>query len=294
MNFQLLITLLFSTTSGVIASPDEIPWVKSVVSSMTKQFESCVNYIGPTGTATLALKTHSVTKVTATPTATSYWLEEIKHQGIAAFNPDPSTYVVFRNVKDFGAVGEYLQSHELLHLLTPSGDGITDDTIAINNAISSGGRCGPGTCSSSTTTPAVVYFPAGTYLISSSIIDYYYTQIIGNPNSLPTLKATANFSGFGLIDGDLYGADGLGFGDTNVFYRQVRNLIFDLTAIPSTSSATGIHWPTAQATSLQNCVFLMSDAPGTQHEGIFIEDGESIVSFKEPSKRTELTVLLVS
>jgi glucan 1,3-beta-glucosidase len=155
-----------------------------------------------------------------------------------------------------------------------SGDGITDDTAAINLAISNGGRCAPGACASSTTSPAIVYFPAGTYLISSSIIDYYYTQIIGNPNSLPILKAIANFTGFGLIDGDLYGANGLDFGATNVFYRQVRNLVFDLTGIPSSSAATGIHWPTAQATSLQNCVFRMSDAPGTQHQGIFIEQGK--------------------
>ena len=36
----------------------------------------------------------------------SYWLADITHQGISAFNPDPSTYTVFRNVKDFGAAGE--------------------------------------------------------------------------------------------------------------------------------------------------------------------------------------------
>lgn len=35
-----------------------------------------------------------------------FWLEDIKHQGIAAFNPDPSSYQVFRNVKDFGAKGD--------------------------------------------------------------------------------------------------------------------------------------------------------------------------------------------
>ena len=98
-----------------------------------------------------------------------------------------------------------------------SGDGVTDDTAAINNAISSGNRCAPGKCESSTTTPAVVYFPAGTYIISSSIIDYYFTQIIGNPNSLPILRATPNFRGLGLIDGDQYQAGGvLGFGATNV------------------------------------------------------------------------------
>jgi glucan 1,3-beta-glucosidase len=98
----------------------------------------------------------------------SYWLEDIKHQGLASFNPNAthlpfgwnSTYQVFRNVKDYGAVG----------------DGRTDDTAAIQRAISDGFRCGPG-CQSSTQTPAVVYLPAGTYLISASIVDYYYTQV---------------------------------------------------------------------------------------------------------------------
>jgi glucan 1,3-beta-glucosidase len=36
---------------------------------------------------------------------------------------------------------------------------------------------------------------------------------------------------------------------------------------------SGIHWPTAQATSLQNIVFQMSTASGNQQEGIFIESG---------------------
>ncbi|KAF2086268.1 glycoside hydrolase family 55 protein [Saccharata proteae CBS 121410] len=188
-----------------------------------------------------------------------YWLETMKHQGVSAFNGDAS-YKVFRNVKDYGA----------------KGDGITDDTAAINRAISDGNRCGPANCQSSTTTPAVVYFPAGTYLISTSIIDYYYTQLIGNPNCLPTLKATSGFSGFGLIDGDKYQPSGnLGFGSTNVFYRQIRNFIIDMTSIPATAAATGIHWPTAQASSLQNLVFKMSSNSGTQHQGIFIESGSA-------------------
>jgi len=119
----------------------------------------------------------------------------------------------------------------------------------------------------------VVYFPSGTYLLSSSILDQYYTQIIGNPNDPPTLKATASFTGFGLIDGDKYYTANLNWGSTNVFFRQVRNLIFDTTAVPITSSLAAIHWPTAQATSLQNLVFQMSTAAGTQHVGIFCESG---------------------
>ena len=153
---------------------------------------------------------------------------------------------------------------------------MTDDTAAINSAISAsvngGVRCGQG-CASTTTTPAVIYFPAGTYLISSSIMDYYYTQLIGDATNPPTLKATEGFSGFGLIDGDHYYTPNLNWGSTNVFYRQVRNFIFDLTSIAPGSAATGIHWPTAQATSLQNIVFQMSAAPGTQHVGLFCESG---------------------
>lgn len=141
--------------------------------------------------------------------------------------------------------------------------------------MSDGGRFSPASRDSSTTTPAIVYFPAGTYIISSSIIDYYFTQIIGNPNSLPVIKATPGFTGLGLIDGDQYQGDGnQGWISTNVFFRQIRNLILDLTAIPPGTAATGIHWPTGQATSIQNVHIKMSSGAGTQHQGLFIENGK--------------------
>ena len=137
-----------------------------------------------------------------------------------------------------------------------------------------GNRCAPGSCSSSTNKAAIVYFPSGTYLVSSSIIMYYQTVMLGNPNGLPVLRATAGFSGFGVIDGDQYQAGGkLGFGSTNVFWRQVRNFRIDMTQIPASSASTGIHWPTAQATSIQNVIINMSAATGTQHQGIFVEEG---------------------
>ena len=47
-----------------------------------------------------------------------------------------------------------------------------------------------------------------------------------------------------------------------------------MTSIPAETTATGLHWPTSQATSLQNVVFQMSSAPGTQHTGLFCESGE--------------------
>jgi glucan 1,3-beta-glucosidase len=153
---------------------------------------------------------------------------------------------------------------------------VTDDTAAINRAISDGGRFGPASGESSSTTPAIIYFPAGTYLVSTSIIDYYFTQLIGNPNSPAVIKATAGFTGLGVIDGDQYQSTGnQGWTSTNVFARQIRNLVLDLTAIPATSGATGIHWPTSQATSLQNVEIRLNADSGTQAQGIFIENGKS-------------------
>lgn len=147
--------------------------------------------------------------------------------------------------------------------------------LTFDRAISAGNTCGQG-CTSTTTTPAVIYFPAGTYMISSPINPAYFTQLIGNPNGVPTIKALASFPnshGFALIDADPYYTSNLNWGSTNVFYRQVRNFVIDMTNIPATTSINGIHWPTSQATSLQNVVFQMSSASGTQHVGIFCESG---------------------
>jgi hypothetical protein len=59
-----------------------------------------------------------------------YWMETITH-GQMPLQPGP--YAFFRNVKNFGA----------------KGDGSTDDTAAINAAVSAGNRCGLG-CGSTT------------------------------------------------------------------------------------------------------------------------------------------------
>ena len=53
----------------------------------------------------LALSYALITILTSKVTAeSSFWLEDIKHQGVAAFSSN-SSYQVFRNVKDFGAKG---------------------------------------------------------------------------------------------------------------------------------------------------------------------------------------------
>ncbi|KAJ4488491.1 exo-beta-1,3-glucanase [Lentinula aciculospora] len=188
-----------------------------------------------------------------------YWLESITHQGTAAYNAAPSSYQVFRNVMDFGA----------------KGDGVTDDTAAINSAISSGDRCGLGSCNSSTVTPAVVFFPSGSYLISTPLDLYYYTQLIGDAKNPPVLLASADFAGMAVIDADIYLAGGSEwYAPTNNFFRSVRNFVIDLTQVPATNSqGTGIHWQVSQGTSLMNLVFEMSTEADTAHQGIWMENG---------------------
>ncbi|KAK4135130.1 glycoside hydrolase family 55 protein [Trichocladium antarcticum] len=190
-----------------------------------------------------------------TPACTDFWLEKIAHRGVAPFAG--SGYKVFRNVRDYGA----------------KGDGINDDTQAINKAISDGDRCGPG-CTGSTKTPALIYFPPGTYMVSSPIIDFYYTNLIGNPGCLPVLKATPDFEGAWLLDTNQYQPAGdLAWGATNVFWRQVANLVLDLSGVAPETKMVGLHWPSSQSTSLSNMVFKMSEEKGNQHQGLFIEQG---------------------
>ncbi|KAI0732077.1 exo-beta-1-3-glucanase [Fomitopsis betulina] len=188
-----------------------------------------------------------------------YWLQNIAHQGYAPYASSPSSYSVYRNVKDYGAAG----------------DGVTDDTAAINSAISSGSRCGDG-CGSSTTTPAVVFFPQGTYVISAPIIAYYYTVLVGDAKVPPTLLASSNFSGIAVIDADPYIPNGYGaqwYVNQDNFYRSVRNFVIDLRQTSDTSGVAGLHWQVSQSTSLVNIVVEMSTASDTTQEGIYMENG---------------------
>ncbi|KAM4054323.1 pectate lyase superfamily protein [Hirsutella rhossiliensis] len=194
----------------------------------------------------------------ATGNAATWWMSSIKRQGSVPYTNNRESYQVFRNVAEFNA----------------KGDGSTDDTEAINEAISSGGRCGLG-CNSSTTTPAIIYFPPGVYSISDSIIPYYYTHLIGDARNPPTIKVRGDFKKPFVIDADPYGADGkTWWRSRDNFFRQIRNFKIDLTDADG-KNITGIHWPVAQATSLQNIEFNMAKHTNESavQQGLFIEDG---------------------
>ena len=198
-----------------------------------------------------------VSRGSIAPRDEAYWVAGVKHQGLVAFG-NSTEYQVFRNVKEFGA----------------KGDGSTDDTAAINKAIASGNRCGAG-CDSSTVTPALVYFPSGTYRVSKPVVQYYYTQMIGDANNLPVIKGTKDFAGMALVDADPYEDDGSNwYTNQNNFFRSIRNFVIDLTDMPQGSGA-GIHWQVGQATSLQNIRFEMVKGGGSanQQQGIFMDNG---------------------
>ncbi|KAF8634219.1 hypothetical protein AX17_004266 [Amanita inopinata Kibby_2008] len=193
--------------------------------------------------------------------SSTFWMADasLHNLGTSPFNTNPD-YKVFRNVQtDFGA----------------KGDGVNDDTAAINMAINATGRCGQG-CNSTTITPAVVYFPPGNYRVTSPIIPFYFTSLVGDYNNKPTLIADANFNGIAVIDADPYIPGGNGanwWTNQNNFFRSVRNFVIDVTAMPPSVYGTGIHWQVGQATSLINIDFHMSSASGTKHQGIFMENG---------------------
>ncbi|KAJ6524176.1 exo-beta-1,3-glucanase [Mycena capillaripes] len=134
------------------------------------------------------------------------------------------------------------------------------------------------------TTPAAVYFPGGTYRVTKPIVPFYFTSLVGDFKNKPILKADANFVGVAVIDADPYvqgqsNPDGSGVNwwvNQNNFFRSVRNFVIDTTAMPPTTTATGIHWQVGQATSIINVDIKLvraTDNANTKHQGIFAENG---------------------
>lgn len=100
----------------------------------------------------------------------TYWLDQQDHtgnaRGYAPFLPGDFSYPVYRNVKSYHAVG----------------DGITDDTQALQNAINDDGKGGNRYNNEVTTRPAQVFVPGGTYLLTKQLDLRLNTILVGDPN----------------------------------------------------------------------------------------------------------------
>lgn len=168
--------------------------------------------------------------------ASKFWYENIKHNGISASIPNGSNWTVFRNVKDYGA----------------KGDGIADDSAAVQRAITTGNSASTRETGhfGSTGQPAVVYFPAGTYLVKATIRSAVGTVLMGDPLDKPTIKAAADFSGTQL----LFGRDKQFTGLVG-FYHGVKSLVLDTTAV--TKTITLLEWSVSQNNILSDVVFRM-------------------------------------
>jgi hypothetical protein len=116
---------------------------------------------------------------------------------------------LFVNVKDFGAIG----------------DGVTDDTAAIQVAldsvrVSASGRNG-----------ALVFFPAGTYLISNSIKTYANVMIMGVGRRGSTLLLKAGSTADAMI---------VRQGGTDGYWVQIKDICLDGQASQQSIAADGI------------------------------------------------------
>lgn len=186
-------------------------------------------------------------------TASSFWLENIKHEGLSPFYGDGTSWKVFRNVKDYGAIG----------------DGNHDDTTAIQNAITDGNRAShPGGV---TGTPALVYIPGGTYKISSSLWLTLQTSLVGNPNDMPVIKPTDSVGANYVIEANDHRTQG-----TNNFYISIRNIKIDTTGISPSTQVKALNWGVSQATSLTNVEIVMPTGTDCQHTGIVMVDFQNV------------------
>ncbi|SLM34703.1 exo-beta-- [Lasallia pustulata] len=180
----------------------------------------------------------------------TFWYEQITHNGESPFIPDGSQWKIFRNV-----VTGY----------SADNSGNTASNVNIQNAINDGSPTPNSRNTNSlgnTGQPAVVYFPGGTYTLNAPLQLYLGTVLMGNPLNPPTLKAGPSFSGNVLIEAMDPSRPAI-----NNFYIAIKNLNFDSTNINKATTFTILDWSVAQGTQLSNCVFNMPSS-STGHTGV--------------------------
>lgn len=152
------------------------------------------------------------------------------------------------------------------------GDGNTDDTKALQNALNADGQGGNRYRNGVTIRPAVVFVPGGTYKISTPVDMRLNTILIGDPNDPPIFKATSNFNGDALI----HGYDNAAGDPTTNFFVALKNIVIDTTNIDKNKAVTALEWGVSQACHLTNIKIDMPTSSGG-HVGIDMSAGSATI-----------------
>lgn len=176
----------------------------------------------------------------------TYWLSEMDHtgpaKGYAPNAPNPDTYPIWRNVRDY--------ADNLQNALNDDGNG--------------GSRKGQGIAK----LPAEVYIPGGVYELSRTLEVRAGTIIVGDPLDVPVLKAGDGFEGDTLVKGFDEGT-----GDaTTSFMTLVKNVKLDTTGVGAGGKITALQWGVAQGAGLTNVQIDISAG----HTGINLDGGSTI------------------
>lgn len=105
MHFAPLLSYL-SVIACARAQILDLPQVDELVREALVPFTAYTHFPGSKQNSSGATTQSMLQSLSVATVDSPYWLANIAHQGLAAFNSNPSTYTVFRNVKDYGAVGK--------------------------------------------------------------------------------------------------------------------------------------------------------------------------------------------
>lgn len=143
------------------------------------------------------------------------------------------------SVKDFGAVG----------------DGVTDDTAAINRAIANRWNAFAESPYSEKTSLSAIKFPAGTYKISGTINLYPFTILIGDGPGVSVISLIAGSTQCAVRTADSNGEVGVNIGQNGATLPQdiiIKDLSID---VSDNDSADGIWLQRATNVLLSNVKF---------------------------------------
>jgi glucan 1,3-beta-glucosidase len=176
-------------------------------------------------------------------------------RGYAPFVQGNSAYPVHRNALDYGA----------------KNDGSGNQTAALQNAINSDGQGGSREGRGVTYMPAEVFLPGGVYTLGCTLDIRVGTIIVGDPLNRPVIKASSDFVGSTLINGQDPAA---GHPETT-FMIALKDVILDTTSLDASATFTALQWGIAQGCALTNVDVNMPQG-SLGHIGIHINGGSTI------------------